>query len=297
MGKAEGLLLLASAIWGFAFVAQRAGMAHVGPFTFNAVRFALGALVLVPFWRRSGPVPARAVTLYGSAAGGVLFLGASLQQIGIVTTTAGKAGFITGLYVVLVPLLGFAAGYRPGAPVGAGALLSAIGLYLLSVTGSFRLASGDGWVLGSALFFALHVILIGRLSGGVRLPAIPLAAVQFSVVSLLSLGGALLTESTSTGALGAAALPILYGGLLSVGVAYTLQVAGQRHAAPGPAAIILSLEAAFALLGGFLILGETISGRGLVGCGFMLGGIVLAQAGRRRGARARAAPGEERVVR
>ncbi|MFH1277985.1 MAG: DMT family transporter [Candidatus Eisenbacteria bacterium] len=281
--KAEGLLLLASAIWGFAFVAQRAGMAHVGPFTFNGVRFALGALVLLPFWKRSGPVRARPILISGIAAGTVLFLGASLQQIGIVTTTAGKAGFITGLYVVIVPLLGYLSGMRPGAAVWSGAILALTGLYLLSVTGPIRLAPGDGWVLGSAFFFALHVLLIGRLSGGARLPAIPLAAVQFATVSLLSVGAAIVTETPEAAGIRAAAIPILYGGLLSVGVAYTLQVAGQRHAAPGPAAIILSLEAVFAVLGGRLLLGETISGRGLAGCALMLAGIVCAEGGRRRG--------------
>ena len=289
------LLLLAAAIWGFAFVAQRAGMAHVGPFTFNAVRFALGTLSLLPLLaleRRRWADPAgagsaredarvdagpdaRGLVTGGALAGLVLFSGASLQQVGIVHTTAGKAGFITGLYVVLVPLLGLLWRQRTGAGTWAGALLATIGLYLLSVTGTFRMGRGDLLVLVSAFFWAGHVLLIGRLTR--RLPAISLAAGQFTVCALLSLATALLLEHIDPDAILRAAIPILYGGLASVGVAYTLQVLAQRRAPAGHAALVLSLEAVFAVLGGMLLLGETLSARGLVGCALMLAGMLVSQ--------------------
>jgi len=277
--RAEGLLLLASAIWGFAFVAQRAGMAHVGPFTFNAIRFALGALVLVPFFvrRESTPPPESVGRLSGAglAAGVILFLGASLQQVGIVTTTAGKAGFITGLYVIFVPLLRLVAGRPLGASTWAGALLAVIGLYLLSGTGGAGIHRGDGLVLLSAIFFAFHVLLIGRIAG--RAPATRLAAIQFAVCSVLSGVVALAREEIGIEAIGAAAIPILYGGILSVGVGYTLQVAGQRDAPPSHAAILLSFEAVFAVIGGRLLLGESLSARGITGCALMLAGILVSQ--------------------
>jgi len=287
--NAHLLLLLASAIWGFAFVAQRVGMRHVGPLTFNAVRFALGAVALAPLLRiRSGrfavlnetPRPssgARAWTPLkaGLATGLLLFGGSTLQQIGVVYTTAGKAGFITSLYVVFVPLLGLFWGQRTGRWTWLGAVAAAAGLYLLSARGVWSIALGDGLVLLGAIFWAGHVLLVGHLVG--CQPALRLAISQFAVCSVLSLFGALVFESMAWPAIRAAAVPILYAGLLSVAVAYTLQVIGQRHARPAPAAIILSFEAVFAAVGGWIILGETMSLRGLAGAALMLAGVVLAQ--------------------
>ncbi|MFH1680241.1 MAG: DMT family transporter [Candidatus Eisenbacteria bacterium] len=288
--RAELLLLLAAAIWGFAFVAQKAGMSHVGPFTFNGIRFALGGLALLPWILRrrgrpgtggaaSGGRPLLPLLRPGIAAGLVLFLGASLQQIGIVYTTAGKAGFITGLYVIFVPILGALGGRMPGRAAWAGASLATAGLYLLGIEGRAGFARGDLLVLASALFFAVHVLLIGRLSGERRLPAIPLAAAQYGTVSAASLLAAAFVESATLGGVLGAAWPILYGGVLSVGVAYTLQVAGQRSAPPAHAAVILSLEAVFAAIGGFIVFGERIPARGLAGCALMLGGILVSQRG------------------
>ncbi len=279
--KSNGMLLLTAAIWGFAFVAQRVGMEYVGPFTFNAVRFSLGSLALLPllyFTRRRTPASQpRALLQAGIQAGVVLFVAASLQQIGMVYTTAGKGGFITGLYVIFVLLLGTLLGRRARAWAWLGALLALIGLYLLSMLDSLTLELGDALVLGGAFFWAIHVLLIDHWSG--RVNPVALAATQFAVCAALGWLAALATETITLEGLQGAGYAILYGGLLSVGVAYTLQVVAQRDAHPTHAAIILSLEAAFAALGGWLLLGETLGARGLLGCGLMLVGMLCAQLG------------------
>lgn len=284
--KSEGLLLLTAAIWGFAFVAQRAGMEHVGPLTFNAVRFAVGSLVLVPFLvlgrRRAEGSKIKAKTdrlrtvLFRSGiAGVVLFAGATLQQVGIVYTTAGRAGFITGLYLIIVPILGLLWRQRPGSKTWFGAGLAVFGLYLLSVTGSLTASRGDLLVLISAFFWACHVLLIGRFSP--RTDNLTLACLQCATCSVLSLAGALAAEVLATESIMRALIPILYAGLLSTGVAYTLQIVAQKRVPSANAAIIMSLEAVFAVLGGWLLLREVLSSRALVGCGLMLAGMVMAQ--------------------
>jgi drug/metabolite transporter (DMT)-like permease len=284
--KSDLLLLLAAAIWGFAFVAQRIGMDYIGPFTFNGIRFALGALSLLPlaFFNRRQPLAtartafkSRAAFLYGGLlAGTVLFAGASLQQVGLIYTTAGKAGFITGLYVVIVPILGLLGRQRTDAGTWLGALLAVWGLYLLSIkSASFSISAGDLLEIIGAVFWAVHVIVIGWLSP--RTDTVRLAITQFAVCSLLSLATAFVIETVSLDAIRQAAIPILYGGLLSVGVAYTLQVVVQRRAHASHAAIILSLEAAFAALGGWVILDETLSLRAGAGCALMMTGMLLSQ--------------------
>ncbi len=293
----DALLLLTAAIWGFAFVAQRAGMEHVGPFAYTAVRFALGSLALLPlvlFERtaaRRGPATAadagpaappsggrgRAIHPVpgGLLAGTVLFGGAILQQAGLVWTTAGKAGFVTGLYVVLVPLAGLLWGQRPGWSRWLGAGLAAAGLFLLAVTRSFALERGDLLVLIGALFWTAHVHVLGWLSPRTRVVA--LSCVQFAVCSALSAAATALFEQVAVPALLDAAVPILYGGLVSVGVAYTLQVVAQRSAPPAHAAILLSLETVFAAIGGWLVLGERLSPRSVAGCCLMLAGMLCSQ--------------------
>jgi len=261
------------------------GMSYVGPMTFNGVRFALGALVLLPLaWKGDrSPIDQEAddpkklpwsVLWGGGLAGVILFSGATLQQVGLVYTTAGKAGFITGLYVVFVPLMGLFLGHRPGWGGWAGAGMAAIGLYLLSVTEAWKFAPGDLWELFGAFFWAAHVLILSRLSP--RVDRLKLACTQYMVCSVLSLIVAGLTETMSLGSIGGARIPILYGGVLSVGIAYTLQVVAQRHAPPTHAAIILSLEAVFAALAGWLVLGETLSLRALIGCVFMFSGMLSA---------------------
>lgn len=276
----DALLLLTALIWGFAFVAQRLGMDHVGPLTFNGIRFALGALVLVVVLRVRRPAPPvfhEQVPLIrgGALAGVVLFLGASLQQIGIVYTTAGKAGFITGLYVVIVPLLGLFWHKATEWGTWVGAALAAVGLYLLSVTEDFTIGFGDLLVLIGAFCWAGHVLIIGWLSP--RSDPLKLALAQYGACAALSLAGGALTEPQSLEGIRQAALPIFYGGVFSVGIAYTLQVVAQQKAHPAHASILLSLEAVFAALGGWMILDERLSLRALIGCGLMMAGMLISQ--------------------
>jgi drug/metabolite transporter (DMT)-like permease len=284
--RADALLLLTATIWGFAFVAQRVGMAYVGPFTFNGVRFALGSLSLVPllFILDRRPTKARdllppagkpSLLAGGTLAGLFLFAGASLQQVGLVYTTAGNAGFITGLYVVIVPLMGLVLRQQTHRGTWLGAVLAAAGLYFLSITDQFRIAWGDLLELMGAFFWAAHVLIIGWLSP--RMDALKLAITQFAACSLLSLLTAVLIETITLEGLRQAAVPILYGGLGSVGIAYTLQVVAQKDAPPAHAAIFLSLEAVFAALGGWLLLNEVLTPRAILGCGLMLAGMLLSQ--------------------
>lgn len=294
--RADILLFITAAIWGFAFVAQRVGMDHVGPLTFNGVRFALGALALIPLimCMEKGRAPGIPITdkkrlaIGGGLLGIALFCGATLQQVGLAgpqlallgfeASTAGKAGFITGLYVVFVPIFGLLLAQKPGWGTWLGATLAVIGMYLLSVTADLTISFGDFLILVGALFWAGHVLLIGKLCPGMdAVDAIKLSTVQFAACAILSLIGAIATEEITLVGLKGAALPIAYGGLMSVGIAYTLQVIAQRDAQPAHAAIILSLEAVFAAIGGWMLLGELLSVRALIGCGLMLVGMVLSQ--------------------
>jgi drug/metabolite transporter (DMT)-like permease len=282
--RSDLILILAAIIWGFAFVAQRVGMEFVGPFTFNGVRFTLGTLVLVPFLfsgKKFTPkdpslVISRRKIIWGVIGTGILlFIGVSLQQVGLKTTTAGKAGFITGLYVVFVPIVGIFLGHRTNLYTWLGVLFSATGLYLLSMTSSFRIEHGDLLVLGCAVVFTFHVLLIGWLSP--RMNSFHLAAGHFAICALLNLIIAFAIETVDSGKIIEAAVPILYGGIISVGIAYTLQVIAQKEAHPAYASIILSMEAVFAALGGWMILHESLSQRSMTGCLLMLAGMVIVQ--------------------
>lgn len=290
--KSDILLLLTAIIWGFAFVAQRVGMDHIGPFMFNGIRFALGFFSLIPLVlfteniarkkkkartdnRQDNKQDVKILFIGGILAGLALFTGASMQQIGLVYTTAGNAGFITGLYVVIVPILGLFTKSRPDAGTWIGAVLAAIGLYLLSVTDNFTIAFGDLLELIGAFFWAGHVIIIGIFSP--RVNVLKLALIQFATCSILSLLTGLAVETTTMSGLSNALVPILYGGIGSVGIAYTLQVVAQKHAHPTHAAIILSLEALFAAVGGWLFLNEILSMRGMLGCALMLTGMLVSQ--------------------
>lgn len=283
--RANIFLFITAAVWGSGFVAQRSGMDYVGPMIFNAVRFAIGAASLIPLviWSsRRGPAPAagtpftrRGAMLGAMFAGSVLFMGVALQQVGLISTTAGNAGFITGLYVVFVPFLGLLIGQRSSLGSGLGAIVAAGGLYLLSVTKDFSIAPGDTWVLVSAVFWAIHVLVLSKLSP--RMDCIKLAFGQFAFCSLLHFIAAFATEDVSMAAILDGWFPIVYGGIMPVGVAYTLQVVAQADAPPTHAAVILSLEAVFAALGGWLVLGETMTARGGAGCALMLTGMLIAQ--------------------
>ncbi len=279
--KADSLLLLTAAIWGFAFVAQRAGMEFVGPFTYNGVRFALGGLSLMPLLSlrtNKRQIPSWKgwnILYFGALAGLALFLGSSFQQVGLLYTTAGNAGFITGLYVIIVPILGLIWRQKVGKGVWMGALLAVTGMYFLSVKGDFSINIGDLLVLVCAFFFATHVLIVGWLSP--KFNAVRLSIIQFFTTSLLSFIVALIYEEILWQDILDAAVPIIYGGVFSAGVAYTLQVVAQKDAPSAHAAIILSLESVFAVLGGWMLLSEDVTIRILVGCGLMLGGMLAAQ--------------------
>ncbi|MFP7754391.1 DMT family transporter [Thermodesulfobacteriota bacterium B35] len=274
------LLLLVAGIWGFGFVAQRAGMEHLGPHAFNGIRFLLGSLILVPMAcgdtmppRETGRrIPALAA---GILPGLVLTAGAALQQVGLQYTTAGKAGFITGLYVIMVPLLGLLLGQRTEQGTWLGGVLAVLGLYLLSIRGDFSIGRGDLLELIGAVFWAVHVLLLSYLSP--RTNPIRLAMVQFAICGLLSMVLAVRLESISMAAIREAAVPLAYCGICSVGIGYTLQVVVQRRAHPAHAAILLSLEAPFAAFGGWWLLDETLSVRAMAGCLLMLAGMLTSQ--------------------
>lgn len=284
--KSDFILLAVASIWGMAFVAQRMGMDHVGPFTFNGIRFALGGLSLLPFLSasvkrekargRTADVPGAAeLWLCGGITGVVLFAGASLQQVGLVYTTAGKAGFITGLYVIIVPLLGLLRSQKTNTGTWIGAVCAAVGLYFLSVTEAMTISYGDFLELIGAFFFAVHVILIGRFSR--RIDTVRLSLIQCLVCCVASLITAVSIETMTVQGIREAALPIVYGGVFSVGIAYSLQIYGQKTSHPAHAAILLSLESLVAALGGWLVLHEILSGRAIFGCILMMGGMIISQ--------------------
>lgn len=282
--KANLLLLLAAIIWGFAFVAQRVGMDYIGPFTFNGIRFLLGSMSLLPlifFYNRgkerADDICGERVSSWkvGILAGCILFAGASLQQIGLLYTTAGKAAFITCLYIVLVPIIGIFLKQYISRSTWLGSILAVIGLYLLCVKEGFVISYGDLLELIGAFFWAAHILVIDHFSR--RVDTLRLACVQFVTCALLSLGTALYFEIITLNAILQTSIPILYGGFCSVGIAYTLQIIGQKYAAPSHAAIILSMETVFAAIGGYLLLGERLGLQELLGCTLMMIGMLLSQ--------------------
>ncbi len=298
--KNTTMLFLAALIWGFAFVAQSAGMEYVGPFTFNAVRCVIGAVVLVPvalLYKQEGgsgsgdenstQVEAKTVKqgwfsrnktllLGGISCGVFLGVATNLQQIGIMTTSVGKAGFLTALYIVLVPIAGLFFKKKCPATVWIGVVCSFAGLYLLCMTGgSFALATGDLLLLGCAVFFTGHILVIDYFAPKVN--GVWMSCIQFLVAGIISAIPMLFTETPTWEGIFAAKLPILYAGVMSCGVAYTLQILGQKNYNPTVAVLILSLESCFSVLGGFLILQETLSARELCGCALMFAAIILAQ--------------------
>ncbi len=283
--KSDVLLLLAAAIWGFAFVAQRVGMDYVGPFTFSAVRFSLGSLVLLPFlfFRKERAFNRLATTkrerkkivLLQLLLGLLVFGGVSFQQYGLVYTTAGNAGFITGLYVVFVPVIGLFLGQRNHITIWIGVALAIAGLYFLSVKEGFIINFGDYLVLICALIWSVHVLVVGFVAP--KTDPIRTAIIQFCICAFLSWVVAIGFEEISLKPIIDALWPILYGGLISVGIGYTLQVFAQQKAHPAYASIILSLESVFAVLGGWLLLNEIVTGKILLGCCLMLAGMIVAQ--------------------
>jgi len=282
--RADLLMLLAAAIWGFAFVAQREGMETMGPFLFNTARFFIGTVFLFPivwYLSKKNKTPTtketstKKLVIAGTIAGLFLFLASSFQQVGIQYTTAGKAGFITGLYIFFVPLIGIFFGQRTGSGTWLGAFIAVIGLYLLSINDDFSIARGDLLQLICAVFFAAHILVVGYVAK--RMDPLKLSLIQYVVSGVLSFFIAIAIELITWQMIVDTAIPLLYAGVMSIGVGYTLQVVAQQHAKSSHAAIILGLEGAFAVLGGWLILDENLSTRGLIGCGLMLSGMFLSQ--------------------
>lgn len=280
-------MLLASALWGLAFVAQRVGSASVGPFSFTAVRFALGALVLLPLIllrdrRRRVPLERRrrataAVVLPGLAAGVFLTIAVNLQQAAMSEVPAGNAAFITGLYMVFVPVLAAFRGHRTNLATALGVVASLIGLYLISVTESLAIGRGEVLLIVSTLFWAVQILIIEHYSP--RLSALRFAAAQFLTCAVLSAVAALVADPAPFAGLDLAWAPVLYGGLVSVGIAYTLQVVGQRHALATHAALIMATESVFGAIGGALLLAEFMGVRGYLGAALMISGILISQLG------------------
>ncbi len=287
--KRSGMLLLTAFIWGIAFVAQSVGMEHVQPFTFNAVRCILGGLVLIPcivLKKRKGEdkeikSSADRKTLFvgGILCGMALCAGSSLQQIGIslysADTNVGKAGFITALYIILVPLIGIVRKKKVGFFVWLGVLFSLMGFYFLCVKQGFSVERADWIVLAGSVAFSFHILIIDFYTG--RAEGIKLSCIQFFTCGVLCLFLMLLVEQPTWGAIWAARIPILYAGVMSCGVAYTFQIIGQRNMNPTVASLILSLESVFSALAGWVLLKQGLSTRELMGCMLVFGAIILAQ--------------------
>ncbi len=282
--QANLLLLLVALIWGSAFVAQAHAKVGVEPYTFTGIRFLLGALIIAPFaWRDLRTVarrevrPGRREMMGVLVLGLLLMLGAVFQQIGINGTTVTNAGFLTALYVPLVPLISWLLlRARPHWSVWPTSLGCLVGTWLLSGAEQVAISSGDLWVIASSLFWALHVMLVGRVADRLAAPFL-VAAGQFLVCGVACLLWAVFTESISLAGIRLAAMPILYTGIISVGIAYTGQVVGQRYAEAADAAIILSAETLFAALFGFLLMGDRLSAAGLAGCALILVCILAVQ--------------------
>ena len=275
-------LLGATVIWGSAFIAQSVGMDKIGPFTFQAVRCFLAVVFLFPasalfskgrpFWKSwADPALWRSGVICGLA----LFAASSLQQIGLVYTDAGKAGFLTAMYIVFVPFLGLFLGQRPGRNALMSLIPAIVGLYLLSCTSVSGINKGDVLLLLCAVAFSVQILLIDRHCAG--LDGLKLNCIQALVAAVLSVPWALLTETVDASRIASCWLPLGYAGILSMGVAYTLQIVGQKRVAPSAAALLMSLESVFAALFGWLLLHETMTGAEELGCLLVFAAVVISQ--------------------
>lgn len=281
-GIGAAMLLSASLIWGVAFVAQSAGMSYVGPYTFTAVRSALAAIglgILVLILDRtnikSKNTDKKVLWRAGIILGIVMTIASNLQQIGLVTTSAGKAGFITSLYIVLVPVLGLFIKRRPHPMLWISVLIALVGLYFLSIRGDFTMSRGDLFVLASAVAFTFQILLVDHYSPKVDI--IRLNLIQFSVMAILSSVPMMLFEQPKIGAISDAWLTIVYAGLFSGCGAYTLQMLGQRRVEPTTASLLLSPENVFAALAGWAILGQNLTAREMLGCALVFVAIISSQ--------------------
>jgi drug/metabolite transporter (DMT)-like permease len=299
--KTDIMLIVAAILWGLGFVAQRDGMNYIGPFLYTAIRFGIGVICLLPVYfmtRKQEPeikvknkvkvndkieresrtgteVERKTVLFSGLIVGIFLFLGVSAQQIGLQTTTAGKASFITALYMVLVPVFGIVLGHKTTKSVWISILVALGGLYFMSISKEFSIEKGDLFVIACAILWAVHFLFIAHYSS--RVGAIRLSILQFIVCTVLSLIVALFTEPSPLPHLSPALPSLLYGGIGAVGIAYTLHVVALKDANPAYASLILSTESVFGALGGWLILHETMSSRQILGAILIMGAVLMTQ--------------------
>lgn len=286
--KGSIMLLITSFIWGTAFVAQSDGMNYVEPFTYNAMRTLLGGFVLIPIilifkavGKRTGAPPLK-YSLKNTVKGGiccgvVLFIASSFQQFGIAYTTTGKAGFITALYIVLVPLLlGMILKKAVPLKMWLFVLIAVVGFWFLCINEDFRISKGDFLVLCCALFFAVHIIVVDHFIEQ-NTDGMLMSCIQFFTAAVFMLIGMFVFESPNIDSIIDAKIPVLYAGIMSSGVAYTMQILGQRYTAPTIATLLMSLESVFAALSGWLILHEKLSPKELCGCGLVFTAVILAQ--------------------
>ncbi len=279
------MLVLTAFIWGTAFVAQSVGMDYLEPFTFNGVRSLIGGAALIPCiailqmtgGKEGGNVSGNRKDLAagGIACGLLLFAATSLQQIGIQYTTAGKAGFITAFYIVIVPVFGIFLRKKIGYKIWIAVVMALLGLYFLCMTEQFSVGKGDILIFACALIFSVHILVIDHFSP--RVDGVRMSCIQFFVCGIASLPFMFLLETPRVGDMVNGWIPLLYAGVLSCGVAYTLQIIGQRNVNPAVASLILSLESCFSVLAGWAVLGERLSVRESMGCVLMFGAIILAQ--------------------
>lgn len=292
--KGSLILLLTAAIWGVAFVAQSAGMDYVGGFTFNCIRSFIGGAVLIPcifiirkIKGNAGEThtaeaagnrqasSGRTLLAGGISCGILLCVASNLQQFGIKYTTVGKAGFITSLYIVIVPIIGLFLKKRAGRYVWMGVALAAAGLYFLCIDGAFTIGTGDLLVMCCAFVFALHILVIDYFSP--RTDCVAMSCIQFFVCGILSGIPMLMFETVRLENIKECAVPILYAGVMSCGVAYTLQIVGQKNMNPTIASMILSLESVVSVLAGWVMLGQELTVRELFGCVLMFAAVILSQ--------------------
>lgn len=289
--KNNALLVLTALIWGCAFVAQSVGMDYVGPFTFNMARFLIGAVVLLPviwFMDRQKAAEKNGVSTAGETSGDrktliiggiccgtALAVASSLQQWGILFTTVGKAGFITAMYIVIVPLLGIFIGKKVRPLIIACVAIAVVGFYFLCMTESLRLGLGDFLVLLCAIAFSIHILVIDHFSP--KVDGVKMSAIQFLTAAILSAVPTLMWEQPVFMEIFQAWQPVLYAGVMSCGVAYTLQIVAQKNADPTVASLLLSLESVFSALAGWVLLGQGLSLKELFGCVLIFCAIILAQ--------------------
>ena len=283
--KGSRALLCGTIIWGSAFIAQSVGMDLIGPFTFQAIRCMLAVIFLflltlvfdfkIGVKNSLGKWKNKRLWIAVGVCGSALFVAASLQQVGLIYTDPGKAGFLTAMYIVLVPMLGIFVHRKPGLNAAFSVVLALVGLYLLSFMGVTEINVGDLLLIGCALAFAVQILLIDKFASD--LDGLRLNCVQALVVAVLSLPWMLLTEELDMGNILACWLPLGFAGILSMGVAYSLQIVGQKNLEPTTASLIMSLESVFAALGGWLILHNTMTPRELLGCGLVFAGVIISQ--------------------